>query len=153
MGQGPLRIANPRSATAVIEGRLIAIALRALELGVDVVLDFGLWSRDERSSLRHAAAERGADTRLRHLVLDPGEQRRRIDRRQADEPHTTWHMSDEELAAWAAAFQVPSRGETDGSEPVDDPPVGFATWDEWRSHRWPSSVGPGAHGTSATSEH
>src|ERR1700712_3312029 len=39
---------NPPSASDVIEGRLIAIALRALELGVNVVVDFGLWSRDER---------------------------------------------------------------------------------------------------------
>ena len=28
----------------------------------------------------------------------------------------------------------------DGSEPVDDPPSGFTTWDEWRRRRWPPSV-------------
>jgi hypothetical protein len=49
-------------------------------------------------------------------------------------------MSDEELTAWAAAFDVPTPGELGGSEPVDDPPAGFATWDEWRRDRWPSSV-------------
>ncbi|MEU5907074.1 zinc ribbon domain-containing protein [Micromonospora sp. NPDC047527] len=31
-------------------------------------------------------------------------------------------------------------GELDGSEPIDDPPAGFARWDEWRVHRWPRSV-------------
>jgi predicted kinase len=31
-------------------------------------------------------------------------------------------------------------GEIDGSEPVGDPPAGFATWDAWRAHRWPPSV-------------
>ena len=36
-------------------------------------------------------------------------------------------MSDEELATWAAHFSVPTAGELDGSEPVDDPPPGFAT--------------------------
>src|ERR687890_2323633 len=51
---------NPRSAQDVIEGRLIEIGLRALELGTNVVLDFGLWSREERSALRQAAADRGA---------------------------------------------------------------------------------------------
>jgi hypothetical protein len=49
-------------------------------------------------------------------------------------------MSDEELAAWAANIDVPTPGELDGTEPVDDPPVGFAAWSEWRNDRWPPSV-------------
>ena len=51
---------NPPSAQDVIEGRLIQIGLRALELGNNVVIDYGLWSRDERSALRQAAADLGA---------------------------------------------------------------------------------------------
>jgi predicted kinase len=131
---------NPPSASDVIEGRLIEIGLRALELGNDVVIDFGLWSRDERSALRQAAADRGAVVQLHYFETTPAEQRSRLDRRQAEAPHATWPMSDEELAAWAARFEVPTRGELDGSEPVDDPPAGFASWDEWRAHRWPPSV-------------
>jgi predicted kinase len=115
---------NPRSAQDVIEGRLIDIGLRALELGTNVVLDYGLWGRDERSALRHAAAERGAKVEMRYF----------------EAPHTTWPMSDEELAEWAASIDVPTPGELDGSEPVDDPPAGFATWEEWRKDRWPPSV-------------
>ena len=34
---------NPPSAQDVIEGRLIQIGLRALELGNNVVIDYGLW--------------------------------------------------------------------------------------------------------------
>jgi predicted kinase len=131
---------NPPSATDVIEGRLIDIGLRVLELGNDVVLDFGLWSRDERSALRQAAADRGATAELRYVEATPAEQRSRLDRRQAEAPHTTWPMADDELAGWAARFDVPTAGELDGSEPVGDPPSGFATWDEWRAHRWPPSV-------------
>lgn len=132
--------ANPPSATAVIEGRLIDVALRVLELGVDVVVDFGLWSRDERSALRHAAAAVGAATQIRYLALTPEEQRRRLDERQARAPHTTWPMSDEELTAWASMIDVPTRGELDGSEPLDDPPATCATWDEWRAVRWPPAL-------------
>lgn len=131
---------NPRPAGDVIEGRLIQIALRALELGTNVVIDYGLWSRDERSALRQAAADRDARVEMRYFELSPAEQRRRADRRQAEAPHTTWPMSDSELAEWAAAFEIPTRGELDGTEPIDDPPAGFATWDEWREHRWPQSV-------------
>lgn len=48
---------NPSSASDVIEGRLIHIGLRTLELSGNVVIDFGLWGRDERSALRQAAAD------------------------------------------------------------------------------------------------
>ncbi|MFG1654445.1 ATP-binding protein [Micromonospora sp. NPDC049275] len=131
---------NPTSATDVIEGRLIQIGLRALELGNNVVIDFGLWSRDERSALRQAAADVGATVEMHYFELTPADQRERVDRRQAEAPHTTWPMSDEELAEWVASFEIPTSGELDGTEPIDHPPAGFATWDEWRTHRWPPSV-------------
>jgi predicted kinase len=133
-------LANPPSASDVIEGRLIEIGLRALELGINVVIDYGLWGRDERSALRAAAADLGVAVEMRYFELTPAEQRQRLDRRHAEEPHTTWHMTDEELAMWAASISIPTAGERDGSEPVDDPPAGFATWDEWRRHRWPPSI-------------
>lgn len=132
--------AIPPSASDVIEGRLIEIGLRALELGINVVIDFGLWARDERSALRQAAADLGAAVEMRYFELPPPEQRRRLDRRQAEEPHTTWHMSDEELAEWAAVISVPTPGELDGSEPVGAPPAGFGSWEGWRRQRWPRSV-------------
>jgi predicted kinase len=132
--------ANPPSVQDVIEGRLIEIGLRVLELGHDVVIDYGLWSRDERSALRQAAADRGAHVQMCYFELTSAEQRRRLDRRQVHAPDTTWPMSDEELAAWAARFDVPTPAELDGSEAIDSPPAGFATWDDWRRHRWPPSV-------------
>ncbi|WP_433053514.1 AAA family ATPase [Dactylosporangium sp. CS-033363] len=131
---------NPPAAQDVIEGRLIAIGLRTLELGTNVIVDYGLWSRDERSSLRQAAADLGAAVDMRYFTLEPAEQRRRLDRRQAEAPHTTWPMSDAELSEWAAFFQTPTPGELDGSEPIDAPPPGFATWTAWRTHRWPPTV-------------
>src|SRR4029079_10490921 len=99
---------NPPSAQEVIEGRLIQIGLRALELGVNVVVDFGLWSRDERSALRQAAAALGAGAEVRYCALTTEEQRRGLDRRQAEEPHTTWRISDEELSTWASSIDVPT---------------------------------------------
>jgi predicted kinase len=66
---------NPPSAQDVIEGRLIQIGLRALELGNNVVIDYGLWGRDERSALRQAAADLGAMVEMRYFELTPAEQR------------------------------------------------------------------------------
>ena len=131
---------NPEQASDVIEGRLVEIALRTLELGTNVVLDFGLWGKDERSSLRQAAADRGAEVVMLFCDLDPAEQRRRLDRRLAEEPYTTWPISEAELASWADAFQRPTPGEVDGSEPVLDPPAKFTSWDAWRADRWPPAI-------------
>jgi predicted kinase len=131
---------NPSSASDVIEGRLIAIALRALHLGINVVLDFGLWSRDERSALRNAGAEAGASVVMWFAPITVQEQRRRHDARLVDEPHSTWPMSDEELTTWTASFHVPTPGELDGTEPIDAPPAEFASWTDWMLHRWPARV-------------
>src|SRR5215212_6136156 len=111
-------LANPSSASDVIEGRLIDIGLRALELGVNVVVDYGLWGRDERSALRQAAADRGAAVQMYYFELDPAEQRSRLDQREAQAPGASWPMSDRELAEWAAKINIPTPGELDGSEPI-----------------------------------
>src|SRR3712207_5606940 len=116
---------NPPSAQDVIEGRLIEIGLRALELGTNVVIDYGLWSRDERSSLRQGAADLGARVEMRYFEVTPAEQRRRLDQRQSEAPHPTWPMSDEELARWPSEIDIPTPGELDGSEPIGDPPPGL----------------------------
>ena len=131
---------NPPSAQDVIEGLLIQIGLRALELGNNVVIDYGLWGRDERTALRQAAAGVGAIVEMHYFEITPAEQRRRLARRQAEAPRTSWPMSDEELTEWAADIDIPTPGELDGSEPLDDPPAGFATWNQWRSDRWPPAV-------------
>jgi predicted kinase len=131
---------NPPAAQDVIEGRLVGVALRVLELGGNVVIDYGLWSRDERSALRQAAVDRGARAQLLYFELTAEEQRGRLARRMSEASHTTWHMTDEQLAEWSARIEVPTPGELDGSEPIDEPPAGFTTWDDWRHHRWPPAV-------------
>lgn len=133
--------ANPPSASDVIEGRLVELGRRALELGNNVVLDFGLWSRDERSALRHVAAEVGALVEMRYFELGADERRARLDRRLAETPDATWPISDEELEEWASTFDVPTAAELDGRGPVGPPPDGFGSWGQWIRARWPPSVG------------
>ena len=101
---------NPASASDVIEGRLIQIAMRTLELGISVVIDFGLWSRDERSALRQAAAGIGAAVVICYFELTPTEQRKRLDQRLAEAPHETWPISDQELTEWASKIRHPDVG-------------------------------------------
>ena len=85
---------NPPSASDVIEGRLIEIGLRALELGCNVVIDFGLWGRDERSALRQAAADRGAGVEMHYLEIVRSRAAETNRSTTTDEPHTTWPVSE-----------------------------------------------------------
>lgn len=121
----------------VLEGRLIATALRVLQLGRTVVLDFGFWSRDERSALRWLAGSVGASGVVVYLPIDEGEQRIRIEDRLVATPEATFPLSDDDLAGYRTLFEVPDQDELDGST-LDAPPQGWPSWSAWANHRWPS---------------
>jgi predicted kinase len=121
----------------LLEGRLIALALRALHLGTNVVLDFGLWSRDERSALRWLAASAGAVCHVIYLPVAADVQRTRIAHRQATAPHTTFPMSQADIDAWRKQFQAPDAAELEGDD-IAGPPQGWPDWTEWAADRWPS---------------
>lgn len=90
--------AKPDDKRDLLEGRLIDLALQVLRLGTNVVLDFGLWARDERSAPRRLAASAGAACHLIYLHVDAETERARIAHRQATAPHTTFPMTAEDLA-------------------------------------------------------
>ena len=128
---------QPHGKRDLLEGRLIALALQALHLGVNVVLDFGLWSRDERSALRRLAASAGAACHVIYLPVDADVQRARIAHRQATAPHTTFPMSDADIDTWREQFQPPDAAELGGGH-IPGPPPGWRGWPQWAAHRWPS---------------
>jgi predicted kinase len=121
----------------VLEGRLILVALQALRLGTSVVLDFGLWSRDERSALRWLATSAGASCQVVYLPVDKDVQRARIAHRQATAPHQTFPMTEADIDGWREQFQVPDAAELGGGS-VPGPPPGWPGWPEWAADRWPS---------------
>ena len=43
------------------------VAVAALKQGLDVILDFGLWAKEERDQYRARASVLGADTRIHYL--------------------------------------------------------------------------------------
>ena len=121
----------------VLEGRLISVALQALRLGISVVLDFGLWGRDERSALRGLARSAGASCQVVYLPVDKDVQLARIAHRQATAPHQTFPMSEADVDAWRDQFQVPDAAELACGE-IPDPPAGWPGWPEWAADHWPS---------------
>jgi len=121
----------------VLEGRLISVALQALRLGISVILDYGLWGRDERSALRWLARSAGAACQVVYLPVDQDIQLARVAHRQETAPHQTFPMSEADLAAWREQFQAPDAAELDGGE-IPAPPAGWPDWSEWAADRWPS---------------
>ena len=121
----------------LLEGRLVALAVDALRLRLSVVLDFGLWSRDERSALRWMAASVGASCEIVYLPVEREVQWRRIQDRWERTPEQTFPMAEAELDSWREQFQVPDADELSGSV-LPAPPPGDESWFDWAARRWPS---------------
>jgi predicted kinase len=87
------------------------LALRTLELGCDVVLDWGVWAREERDLYRTGAREIGARVVL--CLLDPSvdELWERLSRRNADRPFGVFEIPKEALLRWVKRFQRPTAEE------------------------------------------
>jgi predicted kinase len=126
----------------LLEGRLVALGVETLRLGLSVVLDFGLWSRAERSALRWMAASVGASCEIVYLPVDRDVQWSRIQNRWEQAPEQNFPMAESELDGWTEAFEVPDADELSGSAPPAPPP-GDESWFDWAQRFWPS-LAPGA---------
>jgi predicted kinase len=94
-----------------VEAQLIELAFELLAAGRSCILDFGLWSREERDALRLRARAQRVRVELHVLDAELDELVRRAAKRYADEPHTTAEISAEQLAIWASSFETPSDAE------------------------------------------
>jgi predicted kinase len=119
-----------------VEGKLVELGMRAAQLGMNVVFDFGLWGKDERSALRWIAGTLGVRAQVVYLPIDYEEQRRRLASRYESEPGQ-FEMSDADLEQWRVQFQAPDEEEVRGTVIPSAPPQ-YATWSQWASERWPS---------------
>jgi predicted kinase len=87
------------------------IAERALLLGVNVVLDFGVWSREEREDFRTRAAALGARSELIFLDEPLDVLKERVKARNMAPGHSAYPISESDLEEWSALFQRPSEDE------------------------------------------
>lgn len=128
---------QPEGKRDLLEGHFIALATEALRLGLSVVLDFGLWGRDERSALRSIAASVGASCEVVYLPVDRELQLSRVRSRWECTPQETFPMTEADLDAWRSQFEVPDAGELSGAS-LPAPPPGDESWFAWAARRWPS---------------
>lgn len=121
----------------LLEGRLVALAIDTLHLGLSVILDFGFWSREERAALRWMAASVGASCQIVYLPVEREVQWSRIQNRWKNTPEQTFPMAETELDPWREQFQVPDADELAGSY-LPSPPPGNESWLDWAQQFWPS---------------
>ena len=98
---------------AQLEALLWDVAARALNLGTNVILDFGCWSKAERDDFRGRAHRLGADFRM-HFTDAPDEVLLgRLRARNAALPDGTFHIPEHDLKSWLSVFERPSQDELD----------------------------------------
>jgi predicted kinase len=107
-------VATHNERHAAIEALLLDTAWRVLTLGVDVILDFGFWSRSERDALRAKARELGAGFRIHYTEVPEEVLLQRIRARNAALPPGTFHIPEAMLRDWLTLFEAPSPDELAG---------------------------------------
>ena len=96
---------------APVEALQWQLAKRALALRMDVVLEWGFWSRAERSFYRQEAEAIGARVTLYYLEVSRDELWARLVKRNANAPPGTFAVSEEELDLWWNLFEPPLQDE------------------------------------------
>jgi predicted kinase len=89
----------------------LALAMSLLSRGIDVVFDWGVWSRSERDFYRNVLAPIGATVQLIYLDVSIEELHRRIAVRNKNLPPDTFHIEPAELDQWATWFEPPDADE------------------------------------------
>jgi predicted kinase len=96
---------------SLIEAILWNIASRALELGTNVILDYGFWAREEREDYRSRAEQLGARSEVHFLDVPEEELLRRLVRRNAQPSPMAFHITENMMKPWIAFFQKPTLDE------------------------------------------
>jgi predicted kinase len=95
----------------LVEALLWSVAARVLVLGLDVILDFGFWSRIERNDFRSRAIKLGTDLKIHYLEVSDEVLVARLAIRNAQFPGSTFRIPETKLKEWAAIFEPPSQEE------------------------------------------
>jgi predicted kinase len=95
----------------MVEAIMWEVAARALTLGINVILDFGLWSKAEREDFRARAAKLGVGSELHFLNVSEEELLERLTTRNTQLPPGAFVIPEEKLKEWIPVFQMPTADE------------------------------------------
>jgi len=110
----PINIAELDRLRSPVESVQWRIAKRALELGVNVILEWGFWSRAERNFYRSEAEALGAHPKVHYLNVGLDELWDRLAKRNSNLPSGTFIVTKENLELWAKSFEPPTEDEISG---------------------------------------
>lgn len=96
---------------AEVESIQWEIAARVLSLGMNVILDFGFWGRDERDEYRARAHTLGARTEVRFLNVSKEELLKRLSERNSSGQKDVFQVTEQQLDSWLQLFQPPTPDE------------------------------------------
>lgn len=91
-------------------------SLEILEIGKDVILDWGFWTRDERRYAREFYRSRGFNCELHYIDIDDDVWHERLEKRnrEVEAGRLLAYPVDENLAAkFASIFEAPEKAEID----------------------------------------
>ena len=89
------------------KGYLLARALELLELGVDVILDWGFWQKESRRAAEDFFHSRGFATEWIYLHVTDEEWRRRIAKRNAEAPPLAYRVDEGLMNKCQSLFEEP----------------------------------------------
>ena len=101
-----------------IERFQFSLTLDLLRAGHNVIIEWGVWAREERDALRDAAHSAGAKVELRHTSAPVDELWRRIVNRDLEGRWGSRPITRAELEKWATTYETP----TDEELATYDPP-------------------------------
>ena len=94
-----------------IEHIMWDVAKHVLEMGGNVVLDYGCWGRSERDDYRNRAKELGVDFKLHYMDVPHSELYRRLERRNCSSGEVAFTIPKAYMDKYITLFQPPTDDE------------------------------------------
>ena len=101
---------------ARIKGYLYQKSLEIIDSGIDVILDFGFWTKEERVCARSFYGSNGVVNEFHFIDIEDSEWRRRIEKRNQDilaNNSNAYYVDEGLLEKFDAIFEKPDPSEMD----------------------------------------
>ena len=95
-----------------IEELMWETAVKALQSGVDVILDFGFWTKSERDGFRQKAHSLGADSKIHYMDVPNSIIWQRLSAwNKLAGKNAVFYVSKEDFEQWSGLFEIPTKEE------------------------------------------
>jgi predicted kinase len=96
---------------SIVESIMWEMAERVLLLGVDVILDFGFWAKEERDHFRAEAKRLGVGFMIHYMNVNEEELFERLNNRNNNLPDGAFSIPIEKMKEYIPIFQPPGQEE------------------------------------------